>query len=130
MAMWDSILVKNFIVPVLRLQIYLGNDVLNNLIDFIDYDVDTLYIGEEMAHITLVILNQVVAKIQQNRQIWDVNDGLMLRRKSIQLKRLQAMKESTPGLNDNIGITIALAEKKLKKKKKKGKIWQKRSPNY
>ena len=130
MAMWDSILVKNFIVPVLRLQIYLGNDVLNNLIDFIDYDVDTLYIGEEMAHITLVILNQVVAKIQQNRQIWDVNDGLMLRRKYIQLKRLQAMKESNPGLNDNIGITIALAEKKLKKKKKKGKIWQKRSPNY
>ena len=39
MVMWYSVPVKNFIVPVLHLQIGLGNDVLNNLIDFIDSDV-------------------------------------------------------------------------------------------
>ena len=39
MEKWDSVPVKNVIVSVLHLQIGLGNDVLNNLIDFIDSDV-------------------------------------------------------------------------------------------
>ena len=48
----------------------------------------------------------------------------------MQIKRLQAMKESTPGLNDDLVVTISSAEIFVKKKKKKGKNLQKRSPNY
>ena len=115
--MWYSVTVKNFIVPVINLQIGLGNDFLNNLLYFIDSDVEKLSTGEEVAHNTLVTLKQVIAKIRQNLQIWDVDDGVMLQRKYMQIKQLQAMKESTLGLNDNIGITIALAENFVKKKK-------------
>ena len=51
--------------------------------------------------------------------IWYVNDGVMLQRKSIQKNQIQAMKESTPGLNDYIGITINLAETFVNKKIRK-----------
>ena len=40
MAVWVSVPVKIFIVPVLHIQIGLGNDVLNDLPDFIYYDVE------------------------------------------------------------------------------------------
>ena len=40
------------------------------------------------------------------------------------------MKKSTPGLNDNIGITIALNEYFAKEKKVEKKNWQKIYPNY
>ena len=122
MAMWGSVPVNNLIVPVLHLQIGLGNDVLNKLIDFIYYDAENLSTGEEVSHSTTVALNQVITKIRQNRQIWDVNDGVMLQHKSMQIKQPQATKESTLGLNDNIVITITLAEKFVKKKNKKEKI--------
>ena len=39
---------------------------------------------------TLVTLNQVITKRRQNCQIGDVNYGVMLQRKDVQLKRLQA----------------------------------------
>ena len=70
-----------------------------------------------MARNILVTLNQVIAKRQQNCQIWYFDDVVMLRRKSMQIKRLQATKESTPVLNDDLVITIALAENFVKKKK-------------
>ena len=85
---------------------------------------------EEVDHNTLGTLNQVIAKIHQNRQIWDVNYGIMLRSKAMQIKRLQSMKESTPGLNDDMGIAIASAENFVGNKYKKRKNWQKRSHNY
>ena len=69
MVMCDSIPVKNFIVPVLHRQIGLGNDVLNNFLDFIDYDLENLSTGEEVDRNTLVTLNQVIVKRQQNCQI-------------------------------------------------------------
>ena len=116
---WDSVPVKNLIVPVLHLQIGLGYDVLNNLIDFIDYDVQKLSTCEEVARNALVTFNQFNVKRWQNRKIWDVNDGVMLRRKAMQLKQLQAMKESTLGINYDPVIKIALAEKSVKKKKRK-----------
>ena len=72
-----------------------------------------------MASNTLVILNQVIAKIWQNRQIWYVSDGVMLRRKSMQINRVQSMKESTPVINDYFVITIASGETIVKKKKEK-----------
>ena len=78
MEMWDSVSVINFIVPVLHLQIGIGNDVLNNLLDLIDSDVEKLYTGEELAHNKLVTLNQVITKRRQKRQLWDVDDGVML----------------------------------------------------
>ena len=46
MAMWDSVPVNNFIVPVMNIQIGLGDDVLSNLIDFIEYDVGKLSTGD------------------------------------------------------------------------------------
>ena len=61
-VMWDSVPVKNFIVPVLHLQIGLGNDVLNNLLDFIDYNLEKLSTSDKVAHNTLVTLNQVITK--------------------------------------------------------------------
>ena len=64
-----------------------------------------------MACNTLVTLNQVIEKNLQDHQIWDINDGFMLPHKYIQIKQIRAMKESTPGLNNDIGITINLAEK-------------------
>ena len=78
METWNSIPVKNFIVPVLHLQIVIGNRILNNLLDFIDSDVENLSTGEKVAHNTLVILNQVVAKRRKNRKMWDLNDRVML----------------------------------------------------
>ena len=62
MAMWYSVPVKNFIVPVLHLQIGLGNDDLNKFIDFIDSDVEKLSTGEEVVRNMLVTLNQVIEK--------------------------------------------------------------------
>ena len=35
MSIWNSVPVKNFVVPVLNIQISLENDVLNNFIGFI-----------------------------------------------------------------------------------------------
>ena len=130
MEMWDSVPVKNFIVLVLHIQIDLGNYVLNNLINCIDSDVERLSTVEEVAHNTMVTLNQVIAKRWQNFQIWDVNDGVMLRRKAMQINRLQVTKESTPELNYDLVITLALAKKDFKKKKEERKFFQKRSPNY
>ena len=83
MEIWDSVPMKNFIVPVLNLQIGLGNYVLNNLLGFIDSDVEKLSTGEEVARNTLVELNQVIAKRQKNHQIWDVNDGVVLLHKAM-----------------------------------------------
>ena len=76
--MLDSVLVNNFIVPFINLQIVLGNDVLRNLIDFIDYDVENSSIGDEVAHNTLVTDNQAIEKSQQEHQILDFNDAVML----------------------------------------------------
>ena len=112
---------ENFVVPVLHIQIGIGNDVLNNFLDFIDSDVEKLSTGTEVVRNTLVTLNQVIAKIQQNCQIWDVNDGVMLQRKYMHLNWLQVTKYSTPGLNYDILITISLDEKFLKKKKEERK---------
>ena len=42
--------------------------------------------------------------------MWYGNDGVMFQRKYMQLKRLQAMKESNPGLNNDLGITIVFTE--------------------
>ena len=95
----------------------LENYVLNNLIDFIDSDVEKLSTGEEAACNTMVTLNQVVAKRWQNHKIWYVNDGVMLRCKSMQLKRLWDIKDSTQGVNDDIVITISSVENVAKKKK-------------
>ena len=77
MAMWDSVPVKIFIVLVLHLQIGLGNDVLK-ILDFIDSDAEKFSTDEEVDRNTLVTLNQVITKRHQNRQIWDVDDGVML----------------------------------------------------
>ena len=46
MEIWKSVPVKNFIVPLIHLQIGLGNYVLNNLLDFIDSGVENLSKGE------------------------------------------------------------------------------------
>ena len=78
MAMWEIVQVKNFIVLVLHIQIGLSNDVLSNLLDFIDSGAEKLSTGEEVARNTLVTVNQVITKRWQDRQIWDVNDGVML----------------------------------------------------
>ena len=63
MSMWYSFPEKNFIVPVLHIQIGLGTYSLKNLLYFIDSDVNKLSTGGEMAHNTLVTLNQVITKI-------------------------------------------------------------------
>ena len=84
---------EKFIVSVPCLQIGIRNDVLNNLLDLVDSDVEKLSTGEEVSHNTLVTLNQVTAKRQQNHQMWDVNDGAILQQKHMQLKQLQATKE-------------------------------------
>ena len=92
MEIWKSVPVKNFIVPLIHLQIGLGNYVLNKLLDFIESDLEKLSIDEEVDHNTLVTWNQVIEKICQEIQIWDVNYGIMLEHKSIQKNRLQAIK--------------------------------------
>ena len=66
--------------------------------------------GDEVTRSTLATVIQVIAKKRQDRQIWDANDGVMVQQNDMQIKRLQAMKESTPGINNNIGITITLDE--------------------
>ena len=91
---------------------------------------EKLSTGEEGARNTLVTLNQVITKRQKNCHIWDVNDGVMLQHKAMQIKCLQSMKDSTLGLNDDIGITIALAENFVNKKKEERENGQKRYPNY
>ena len=117
MAMWGSVPVKNSIVPVLHLQIGIRNDVLSNLLVFIDSDVEKLSTGEEVAYSKLVTVNKVISKRRQDRQIWDVNDGVMLQHKALQIKRIQAIKESTLGINNDLGITITSSEIFVKKKK-------------
>ena len=83
-----------------------------------------------MASNTLVTLNQVIVKRRQNHQRWDINDGVMLQRKYIQIKRLQDMQESTMGLNDGLDIKITSAEHFARKKKEENKNFQKRFPKY
>ena len=78
--------------------------------------------GDEVDRNTLVTVNQVIVKSWQDRQIWDVNGGVMLQHKSMQLKRLQATKQSTPGLNNDIGITNTSAGNSVKNKKEERKI--------
>ena len=78
MEIFDSVPVKNFIFPVLHIQIGLGNYFLRNLIYYIESKVEKLSTGEEVARNTLVTLNHVIAKRRQNRQIWYVNDIVML----------------------------------------------------
>ena len=95
MSMWYSVPVKKIIVPVIHFQICTGNDILINLLDFIDFHVYKLSTGEEVTRSTLATVNQVIAKKRQDRQIWDANDGVMVKQKDMQIKRLQAMKEST-----------------------------------
>ena len=58
----------------------------------------------------MVTVNQVVAKRFQDRQIWDINDGVILQQISMQITWLQDMKDSTTLLNNDLGITITLAE--------------------
>ena len=117
MAMWYSVPVKKIIVPVIHFQICTGNDILINLLDFIDFHVYKLSTGDEVTRSTLATVIQVIAKKRQDRQIWDANDGVTLRRKAMQIKWLQDVKESTPRLNDDLGITIGSAEHFVKKKK-------------
>ena len=69
MEMWDIVLVKNFIVPVLHPQIGLRNDFISNLLDLIDSYVERLSTGDEVARNTLVTVNQVISKRRQDRQI-------------------------------------------------------------
>ena len=71
---------------------------------------ERLSTGEEVNHNTLVTMNKVIEKRRQDRQIWYGNYGVMFQRKYMQLKRLQAMKESNPGLNNDLGITIVFTE--------------------
>ena len=59
---------------------------------------------------TMVTVNQVVAKRFQDRKIWDINDGVILQQISMQITWLQDMKDSTTLLNNDLGITITLAE--------------------
>ena len=69
MTMWDIVPLKKIIFPVLHIQIGLVNYVKENLLDFVDSDVEKLSIGEEVPRNTLLTLNQVISKIWQNRQI-------------------------------------------------------------
>ena len=69
---------KNFIVPVINLQIGLGNNFSRNLIGFIESDTEKLSKGEEVARNTLVTVNQVITNRRKECQIWDFNDGIML----------------------------------------------------
>ena len=78
MVMWGSVPVNNFIVPVIHIQIGLGNYVLSKLLDFFESAVEKLSTGEEVSRNTLVTVNQVIAKIHQDRQMWDVNVCVML----------------------------------------------------
>ena len=55
--MGDSVPVNTFVVPVLNIQIGLGNGFLINMVWFFDSDVVKLYIGEEVVHNTLVALS-------------------------------------------------------------------------
>ena len=64
--MWVSVTVNNFIVLVLHLQIGFNHDDLINLIDLIDSDVEKLSTGEEVACYTLVTLNKVIEKGNNN----------------------------------------------------------------
>ena len=83
-----------------------------------------------MAHNTLMILNQVIATIWKNCQIWDVNDGVRLRRKAMQLKQIQAIKESIPGLNDDLGIKMFFIEMFSPTREVRLSAWMIRSYSY
>ena len=97
---------ENFAVPDLCLQIGIGKYFMRNLLGFIDSDVEKLSTGDEVNRNTPVTVNQVIAKRRQYRQIWCVNNCVMLQFNYMQLKRLEAMKDSTPGLNNDLVITI------------------------
>ena len=60
--MWDNVTMQNFVVPVINIQIGLGNNFLFRLLDFIDSDVEKLSIGEEVGRNKLVTVNQVIKK--------------------------------------------------------------------
>ena len=60
MVMWYIVPVKNFIVPVLNLQIDLGNYFSNNLLCDIDSDVEKLSTGEEFSCHKLSTVNQLI----------------------------------------------------------------------
>ena len=65
MAIWDSVPMNNFIVPVLHIQIGRGYNILINHLDFVNSDVDRLSTVEEVAHNTMMTVNQVNAKRRQ-----------------------------------------------------------------
>ena len=87
MEMWYSVPVENFVVTNIHIQIGLRNDVLINLLGVFYYGVEKLYIGEEVGHNTLIIVNQVISKRRQKCQIWDFNDGVILLRKDMHIKQ-------------------------------------------
>ena len=66
MKMWESVPLKNIAVPVMHIQIGLGNDVLRNFIYLFDYDVEKLSTGEEVSRNALVTVNQLVSKRRQD----------------------------------------------------------------
>ena len=67
MIMQDSVPVNKFILSFIRNQIGLVNNVLRNMINFIDYDVNSLSIDEEVSNSTPVTVNQVVSKRRKYR---------------------------------------------------------------
>ena len=66
-------------------------------------------------------VNQVISKRRQKLQISYVKDGVMLQHKAIQLEQLQSMKDSNPGLNNDLGITITLAKISVSNKREERK---------
>ena len=49
---------------------------------FFNYIVENLSIGEEVAHKTLVTMNQLIAQKWKDLRKWDANNGILLRHKS------------------------------------------------
>ena len=72
---------------------------------------EKLSTGEEVACTTLMTVDQVIGKWLQNHQIWEFNDGVMLCHIYMKLKWIHVMKALTPGINNDIGITINSAGK-------------------
>ena len=92
MKIWGSLPENNFIVPVLHLQIGLGNYAFKNLLCFLNSGAEKLSMGEELYRNTLVTVNQLISKGQKDHQIWGVNDGVMLQTKDMQINHLQTIK--------------------------------------
>ena len=69
---------NKFILSFIRNQIGLVKNVLRNMINFIDYDVNSLSKYEEVSNSTPVIVNQVVSKRRKYRQMRYANDGFVL----------------------------------------------------